>query len=487
MTGSVNFSNHQWLVRSMDGNRNGNMDELRFNEGTQELVDTDRNGSVSEQEMVSALKADKVEIQQGQVLRGRGFNIHVNGLDTLKSVRSVAGNGISNIHVWTPTMYSDDTARERYNKLYESNHAYDRGIDQMENALRNIVNMTDGKTDATSRALNIQAKTTLNSTQWRTWTARLQQNLSNTRVWFNDYKPGEKMAQYNTPQGGSGTTANTQDPFANSSGKPSGGSHTTDPFAKPNGGASHTQDPFANGNNPNPGMPVDPYADRLAPHIREQEQIFASMQASYETMHSSLKAIQQQVADLPDLQQTVRATDSNISKAFANLGAIENSGKSGKQVADNIRKEADATDAKATGRTVPYLGIGAGIGAVAGAAIGYFANGKNITKAAIWGAAGAALGGGGGALIGNGIDSGYKGQASSLRDLAGRVESYNPANDKAQVINANQTLYNQLFNARTANDLDRARVVNNDVSSINSRVTPVIERSNEILGAHQKY
>ena len=79
------------------------------------------------------------------------------------------------------------------------------------------------------------------------------------------------------------------------------------------------------------------------------------------------------------------------------------------------------------------------------------------------------------------------GQASSLRDLAGRVESYRPTNDQAQVIKSNQSLYNQLFNARDAHDLDRARVVDKDIDAIRGQVTPIVDRSAEILGAYQKH
>ena len=84
MAGSVNFSNHQWLVRSLDTNKNGNMDELRMSQEIGAQVDSDRNGQISEKELVGALQADRVEIQQGEVVRGRGFNIFVNGLETLK-------------------------------------------------------------------------------------------------------------------------------------------------------------------------------------------------------------------------------------------------------------------------------------------------------------------------------------------------------------------------------------------------------------------
>lgn len=486
MTGTVNFSNHQWLVRSLDTNQNGKMEELRANSEIRATVDTDRNGELSQQEVVSALQADKVEIQQGELVRSRGFNIHVNGLETLKNVSATAANGVSNIHVWTPNFYSDDTSRDRYHKLTESNRAYNSGIDQMENSLRSIVSMTNGATDATSRALNIQAKTTLNSTQWKTWSARMQQSLSQTRPIFSDYKPG-------TPSQGGGVnngSGHQKDPFANNGNSVGTQPHQKDPFAN-NGGTQqpHQKDPFADGHSGGGSVqpPVDPYEQQLQPHIREQEMILNNLQSSYEVMNNTLKAIREQTRDLPDLQQNAQATDRAISQAFSNIAAIEASPKSGQQVASNIRKEAEATEAKATGRTAPFAGIGAGVGAVAGAAIGYFAGGKSTKNALIGAGIGAAVGGGGGALIGNGIDSGYKNTATSLRDLAGRVETYNVASDKQQAIKANQSLYGQLQNARDAHDLDRARVVNNDLKAIGGQIAPVNNRTTEILEAHRKY
>lgn len=506
MVSSVNFSNHQWLVKSMDTNKNGKMDELQFDPRIKDAVDTDHSGDISQQELVSALQSDKVEIQQGKVTRSQGFPIYVNGLETLKSVRSTADHGISSTHVWAPNFYTDDTSRDRYHKLVESNQAYGSSIDKMENSLRSIRDMTEGKTDATSRALNIQAKTALNSVRWQTWTARLSQNIANTRAWFQDY----------TYQG-NGDDPFNKDPFANGGNNHSGGNAVgTDPFAGggnqvgsndpygkdpfANGGNNnhnnvgsndpYGKDPFANGgsnDNTQPVIPVDPYEERLQPYIQEQQLIYNNLQSSYAVMNSALKSIKEQTGDLPDLQASIKGTDASISRAFANLSALENSGKTPQQVASNIRSTADQTEAKATGRTGPFAGIGAGAGAVAGAAIGYFAAGRNLKSAAIGAGIGAAASAGIGALIGNSIDSGYKTEATSLRDLASRVESYNPANDKATVMNANQKLYNELFSARNAHDLDRARVVNNDINSIRGAVNPVTDRTSEILAAHRKY
>lgn len=489
MSGSVQFSNYQWLVASLDTNNNGKMDELKAENHIKQQVDSDGNGEISRQELISALQADKVEIRQGQILQGRGFQIHVEGLETLKSVRSISQNGISSTHVWSPSFYSDDTSRDRYHKLAESNRSYSSSIDKMESALRSIVSITDGKTDATSRALNIQARTTLNSTRWSTWNARLQQSLSNTRPWFNDYTPGMRSQQSN---GISSQQSSGRDPFAGG-----GNSIGSDPYGKDpfNGGGNSSdpygKDPFNGGGRPSdpnqPVIPRDPYEDRLLPHIREQEMIFSNLQSSYEVMNNALKAIREQTNNLPDLQATVKSTDANIARAFANLSAIESSPKSAAQVAQNIRSSADATEAKATGRTAPFAGIGAGVGLVAGGAIGYFAGGQNLKSAAMGAGIGAAASAGIGALIGSGIDASYKGEASSLRALATQVESYQPAQDRQTVSQANQSFYGQLFEARNARDLDRARVVDNSISGINQQVQPVVQRSTTILDAYRKY
>ncbi len=501
MAGSVNFSNQQWLVQSLDQNKNGMMDELKFAPGVKQEIDQNQDNQISKAELTQALQSDRVEIQQGQVSKSRGFNVFVNGLETLKSVRATANSGVSNTHHWTPNFYSDDTSRDRYHKLVDTNTKYDGAIDKMESSLRSIRDMTEGKTDSTSRSLNIQAKTTLQSTQWKTWTARFQQNTSQTRIWFDDYKPGVKPPTPSSPSNGS----HTNDPFAggnNSIGSDphgkdpfAGGGKSTDPHGKDpfaGGGGSNSndpygKDPFDGGGNNQPVIPNDPYLDRLTPHIREQEQILTNLQSSYDTMNNTLKAIKEQTNDLPDLQQSASATDAKISQAFANLTGIENSGKTPQQVASNIRSEADQTDSKATGRTGPFAGIGAGVGLVAGAAIGYFAGGQSIKNAAIGAGIGAAASAGVGALIGNGIDSGYKSEATSLRSLAGRVESYSPAADKQTTLQSNQQFYGNLFEARDAHDLDAARVVNNNISSIQNQVSPVVERSAEILNAHRKY
>lgn len=495
MTGSIQFSNAEWLVRSLDRNNNQVMDELQADAPIKQRIDSDKNGEISAAELSSALRSDLVEVRQGVIQTGKGFRIHVEGLETLKNVNATAKNGISNVHVWTPTLYSDDNSRDRYYKLLESNRAYDRAVDKLESALRSIKDMTANGNDATTRAIHIQAKTTLNSTSWRTWTARLQQNISLTRDLFSDYSPrsgaGYRETRDPFKQGSSGNAIGT-DPFKPGAGN--GSPHGVDPFKpKPGNGVGandpYGKDPFSGGGNPNnsqPVLPEDPYYDRLQPHIREQEMIHTNLQTAYETMNNSLRTIEQQTRDLPDLQQNIRATDTAISRAFSNITAIENSAESAHAVGSRLRSKADATDAQATGRTAPYAGVGAGIGLVAGGAIGFFAGGKNIKSAAIGAGIGAAAAAGIGALMGHSKDQGFKEQASSLRSLADKVEGYNPQADKQAAMAANQSLYNALFDAREARDLDRAQVVDKQIDSIRSQAARIADRSGEILQAYQQ-
>ena len=157
--GNIQFSNQQWLVRSLDKNNNNVMDELQVDPRVKEKVDSDRNGSISRTELTTALQNDAVEISGGVIRENRGVQLFTNGLETLKNVHATATHSWG--HVFTPTLMQDDTLPERYNKLVDSNRAYASAISRQESALRSIRDMTAGATDATSRALNIQADTAL--------------------------------------------------------------------------------------------------------------------------------------------------------------------------------------------------------------------------------------------------------------------------------------------------------------------------------------
>jgi hypothetical protein len=405
MTGSIQFSNQQWLVRSLDKNNNNVMDELKLDPRVKDKVDTDKNGEVSRNELTSALQSDAVEINQGVITESKGIQIYTKGLETLKNVHTTASNSWG--HVFTPSFFQDDTLGERYNKLVDSNRAYTSAIDRQESALRSIRDMTANAPDATSRALHIQADTTLRSASWRTWTGTFQNLL-----------------------------------------------------AMGNSSDEHT--------------------------VRQMEMANTNFQAAFETLNNTMRSIADQTKNLPDVQAALKATDNSISKAFSNITQIENASISAQDVGSKLDKLADETQAKATGRTTPYAGVGAGIGAVAGAAIGFFAGGKNIKAAGIGAGVGLAASAGIGALIGSSIDSKYKGAADDLRNLSSEVRSYNPAAEKGKLLDETQKTYGAMLEAREHHDLDNAQVSANNFRSIQSRVAPVEKQSERILGAYKK-
>lgn len=405
MAGSIQFSNQQWLARSFDKNNNNLMDELKLDPQIQDKVDTDRNGQVSRQELTTALQNDLVEIRQGTIIASKGVQIFTRGLETLKNVHTTATRAWG--HVFTPSFFPDDTLSERYDKLVDSNLAYTSAIDRQESALRSIRDMTANSSDATSRALHIQAETALRSASWRTWTGTFQNLLS----------------------------------LGNSSDEDT---------------------------------------------VRQMEIANTNFQAAYETLNTTLRSIAEQTRDLPDVQGALKATDSSIARAFSNITAIENATVSAEEVSSKLERQAQDKQAQATGRTAPFAGVGAGIGAVAGAAIGYLAGGRSLKAAGIGAGVGLAASAGIGALIGNGIDKKYIGEADELRKLSAEVRSYNPAAEKGKLLNETQNTYNTMLEARETHDLDNARVNTNNFRSIQSRVTLVEQQSARILGAYRQ-
>ncbi len=399
MAGNINLSNQQWLVKSFDSNKNGVMDELKVDAQVRDKVDTDNDGSITQGELLSALKADAVEINKGTIVANKGSHIYTEGLETLKNVRSTAESNWG--HVFTPTLYQDDTLQERFNKLEDSNSAYRSAVGRQRSALKSIASMTAGKNDATSRAINIQAETALNSTRWN--------SLFDTISFIG----GERS-------------------------------------------------------------------------ISEAEMANSNLQSSFSTLNNTLRAIAKQTEDLPDVKGAIQATDNTISGAFNNINAIENHSKTPQQASDRLQSLADQVQAESGGRTGLWGGIGAGVGAVGGAAIGYFAGGKNIKSAAIGFGTGLAVGGGIGALSGNMKDKALLGEAQSLRDLAGDVTRYNPDAAKNTLMGATQSLYNQTLNARDTHDLDNARVNTNSINKIQGQVNPVASEAKRILDGYNK-
>jgi len=418
----INFTNHLLLVRSMDKNNNGVMDELQASESIMAKVDTDRNGKIERQELVSALKNDSVEINQGRISESKGIRIHTFGLETLQNVHITAKN--AKTYVWN--MPSDLKGSAGYNEVLNSNREYASAIRSMRNSLESIQLSTSSYRDQTSTSINITSKNALSTER--------ALNFQNLIIGLLDNEI------YNTP------------------------SIYDDPFKK--------DDPA-----------YDPYQGA----INTQKEINNNLRSSYIILNNALSSIKDQTEPdrLPDVKRAIKATDNSISNAFSNINQIKSDPRSASEVREKLYGIAKSEDGKVTGRATPYGSIGAGIGAVAGGAIGYFTT-RNVKAGLIGAGVGTVVAGGVGALIGKSIDNKHKDAANGLRTLGDEVARYNPDAAISKLEDASQRTYQETLGAREKNDLDNARVYTNNINSIRVGVAPIEKESARILEAYRK-
>lgn len=417
----VNFTNHLLLVRSLDKNSNGVMDELQASESVFNKVDTDKNGKIERQELVSALKADSVEISQGRITESRGTKIFTHGLETLQNVHTTA----SNAKTWVWSMPSDLKGPSGYNEVLNSNREYASAIRSMRNSLETIKQSTQNYGDQTSSTINITAKNALSTER--------SLNFQNLIIGLLD------ATTYSTP------------------------SIYDDPFRK--------DDPA-----------YDPYEGA----INTQKDINNNLRSAYTILNNALSTIKDQTAPdkLPDVRRAIKATDNSISNAFSNLSQIKTDSQSPTQVKEKLYGIATSEDGKVTGRATPFGGVGAGIGAVAGGAIGYLTT-KNVKAGLIGAGIGTVVAGGIGALIGHSIDNKHKEKASEMRTLADDVVRYNPDAEVSKLEDASQRTYTEMLGAREKNDLDNARVYTNNIKSVHVGVANIENESARILSAYK--
>ena len=410
----VGFTNFNLLARSLDKNKDGVINELQMSNDVKNRIDSDKNGQVSTKELASALRSDTVEVSRGQINHGRGFNIHTEGLETLKNVNRIANKSTTYAF---QSSYTELKGSARVDAIKSNNREYSMAIRQMESSLRSINEVTRYGNDSISNNVQSISRNALN-------------DVSYTRM----------VDFFNTVLDNPNSNSIYNDPFSNSPGGPSG-------------------EPDTSG-------------------LEAQNQ---NLRYAYQTLNNALRNVESSTDKLPDVKQSIRSTDNSITSAFNNISAIRSDTQTPTQVKQKLYVRADGENAKVTGRALPYAGVGAGIGAVAGGAIGYFAGGKN-TKAALIGVGiGLSAGAGISALIGKSIDKGHEKKASELKTLGDEIERYNPDDDSNKLEAESGNLYNELFNIRDKHDIDNARVSTNNVNTINSRTGAVEERTARIL------
>lgn len=210
-----------------------------------------------------------------------------------------------------------------------------------------------------------------------------------------------------------------------------------------------------------------------------------NLRYAYQSLNNALRNIQNTTSNLPDVKQTVRTADNSLTSALSNISAIRSDSQTPTQVKQKLYVLSDKETAQIKGRALPYGGVGAGVGAVAGAAIGYFAAGRNTQSALIGAGIGTAVAGGIGALIGHSVDKGHENKASDLKNLGDEIERYNPDQDEATLQNESSNIYNELLNIRDRHDIDSAIGSNSNLKSISSRTSEVEKRTARILGGYQ--
>jgi len=470
----INPSNYNLIARGMDTNKNGFMDELTAADHIKAKVDVDGDGKISTNELATAMRSDAVEIKNREISQSRGFNIYVNGLETLKGINKLADNAAFYGTVYTPAIYSDDTKQEQYDKLWRSNREYSSAINQMESSLRSIRDMSRTQGDSLSQSIYINAKNALNSSDWMTiqnvfelyLDGGLRDSHDNP---FNDNKPSST---------GSGSHSN---PFNDKPSSTGGDSHTNPFDGNTTQGTSQHDNPFDNGTGSSGNSNVDYGPDTTRLEINNR-----NLRSAYYTLQTSLRTIEEQTRNLPDMKQTLRLTDDSLGSAMSNVNAIKNQTNSPSQVKEKLYVLSDEQAAQVKGRWKTFGGVGAGIGVVAGGTIGYFAGGHTAKGAIIGASIGLGVAGGGGALIGNGIDQSYKNKASELKTLGNEVESYNVKADESSLEGEAVNTYSGMVKARDAHDIDNARVVDNELKGVKGRVNEIQTRTSRILDAYNK-
>lgn len=439
MAGDVTFSNFDLLARSLDTNKDGYMNELQATESIKQRVDTNGDGKISRGELASAMKADMVEVNSGIIRESRGMNVYTKGLETLKNVNTIANNSIS--YTFTHD-YRNYEGADRARVLQDSNREYAVAVRKMETSLRSIYDMTRGNRDSISSGVSSVAGNALSDvrfSQMIDFMSQILDSASGGSVYGDPFSSGRKNSV-------------TDDPFSN------GNSVTDDPFSNGNGGGIDTSGLEARNQN---------------------------LRIAYETLNSALRNIRSNTNSLPDIRQASSGVNTSISNAFSNINQIKSSTQSPTEVKAKLYKLSEDQMAQVTGRAAPYAGVGAGVGAVAGGTIGFFAGGRTTKSALIGAGIGTAVSAGIGALIGNAKDKSHERKANELTKLGDEIANYNPAGDEQSLESESLSSYNTLLNARNKDDIDNAIVITNNFKSIQSRVNPVEERTARILSGYK--
>jgi hypothetical protein len=185
---SISASNQQWLLKSLDTNKNQIMDELVVEPALKARLDSNQDGQLSQTEVLQALGQDQIEIKNGAIGSLQAQPLLIEGKQTLETVHQQVHRTLSSPHVVAPRAadvidvvgslliedkrsYSEKQAdRRRYLEL--SNISYLSAVSSMRSTLQNVVDMTANATDSRSQSIHASAKASLSSSMsWGTGVA----------------------------------------------------------------------------------------------------------------------------------------------------------------------------------------------------------------------------------------------------------------------------------------------------------------------------
>lgn len=156
--GGINFNNFNSVVRTLDTNKNGSLEELKVPDQIKSRLDANKDLKVNPKELAAAMKADIVQVKDGEITYSKGLRPNNFELEKLKKINDATKSASQ----WMfPTDYSDEVGQKKIDHLNKDNVKFEKSIKEMEGALRDIDDMTSGKEDGITKSINSVAKTAL--------------------------------------------------------------------------------------------------------------------------------------------------------------------------------------------------------------------------------------------------------------------------------------------------------------------------------------
>jgi len=454
MSDMLNPANYNLIARSFDSNKNGILDELKASPEIKQRVDLDGDGNISTGELAQGLRVDAVEIQNGNLVEGKGLSVSVRDVEDLRQIRRIADNSIpSAIGFYLPAIYNSDTPHEEITKLKTSNSAISSSINDMQASLEKIGNVASEQNNSVSKEISNIVKNTLNS--------RIMMEVRHPSS--NEQGVDQHSNPFNRSNGNVNVVNNINVEVVVTGKK---------------GHVGNSRE-FANN---------DIETEKFIGELKDRNDNLAS---AHKTLENAINSIRREASNLPDVQKTISFVDVEMDKANLNLTIIRNKNLSPTDIRNKVYKLSNEEASKVKGRPLVYGGIGLGVGAAVGTVLGLLETKGNFTKLlatpqVLEKALGfAAFIGVGGLMMGDGIDSQHSIKASQLKDIGDAITT-NPNMEDAKLQKEGKFFYEQVLEARSANDFDKANLINQRLKGVKNRVEEITTRTDAIVQGYSE-